>query len=200
MKKEALGIAEQMFLEAKGKITNKHIAEAVGVNSLTVGRWKKRHGWEDKLREAEEASSVKGTGSVRKKAARDEALRYFLEMGGHVTNKDVAVHVNVTPATVSKWKEIDDWVSKLQAGPTEVKEDGPMVETEFEAEIDLDIDALAYPEQITKINAKIDQLLDRDHLTSGEIAEISQAKKNLLGAVDIYVTVIRDLGEIGFED
>ena len=57
MKKEARDKALKMFLKAKGKITNKDIADAVKVNPLTVGRWKKEHKWEQELKKQAKAGA-----------------------------------------------------------------------------------------------------------------------------------------------
>ncbi len=193
MKKDQMERAEKMYLKARGKVTNKAIADAVGVNSLTVGRWKKKQGWDEKLEEMLASPPKAATGQIRKREARDNALDYFIEMGGNITNKDLAMHVGVAAATISKWKQLDNWEAKLS-------EEAPVLqETYVESEIpplDIDIDELAYPEQIIQINHKIDQLLTRDYLTSGEIAQIAEAKSNLLDAVDMYLGIMREFGQL----
>ena len=55
---------------------------------------------------------------------------------------------------------------------------------------------LASPEQIARINQRIDSLLQRDHLTAGEVAELAAAKRDMLDAVEIYVAIARELGVI----
>ena len=106
MKKEARVDALKVFLKSKGKINNKQIAERVGVNPLTVGRWKREDNWQEKLEEklAEPVREVPpATEVVRKKAQHDQALQLFLESGGRITNKEMAKTVRVSPATIAKW-------------------------------------------------------------------------------------------------
>ncbi|MEW6347722.1 MAG: phage terminase small subunit-related protein [Thermodesulfobacteriota bacterium] len=197
MKKDQMERAEKMFLKAKGDITNKAIADAVGVNSLTVGRWKKRRAWDEKLEQMAASPAKAGAGQVRKRDARDKALDYFLEMGGNITNIDLAKYAGVAAATVSKWKKSDNWEAKL----TEEAVEEPEADTDMMIPaLDIDIDALANPGQIIQINAKIDQLLARDYLTSGEIAQIAEAKSDLLDAVDIYLNIMREFGQLEVEE
>ncbi len=125
MKKEARIQAEKMFLKSGGKITNREIANQVKVNALTVGRWKRDDDWASKLNGMEQPP-VKETAvvTVRKKAARDKALKLYLDAGGNVTNKDLARKVGVSPATISKWKEQDGWIKQIEA-PTPEEEIEP---------------------------------------------------------------------------
>ncbi len=191
MKKEARERAEKMFLKAGGKITNRQIAKTVGVNALTVGRWKREDKWAATLKKMEQAASKpKVGGVVRKKAARDRALQIFLEAGGNVTNKELASKAGVSPATISKWKEQDGWVKQAATAkapePTEVARE----------EQELDIGELVSPEQIVQINRRIESLLSRDYLTAGEIADLATAKSDLLEAVLTYMAIVREVGEI----
>jgi uncharacterized protein YjcR len=188
MKKEARQQAKKMYVKAKGKITNKEIADTVKVNPLTVGRWKRDDKWESDLK-APKPPARKATGVVRKKAARDKALNLYTNAGGNITNKDLARRVGVSPATISKWKELDGWDSKV------AEEEKKAPERE-KAEPELDMGELASPDQIVRINQRIDGLLQRDHLTAGEVAELAAAKRDMLDAVEIYVAIARELGVI----
>ena len=119
MKKEARIQGEKMYLKARGKITNREIADAVKVNALTVGRWKRDDKWDEKLKELEKASSkaAPATGVERKKAARDKAVKLYMDAEGNITNKELAMRVGVSPATISKWKEVDGWIQEIEAQP-----------------------------------------------------------------------------------
>lgn len=194
MKKEARIQAEKMFLKSGGKITNREIANQVKVNALTVGRWKRDDDWASKLKGMEQPSVKEApVTTVRKKAARDKAFKQYLEAGGNITNKDLARKVGVSPATISKWKEQDGWIKQIEA---------PMMEEEFEDAMEtreqpeLDIGELASPEQIIEINRRIDDLLRRDYLTASELADVAEAKFNLLEAVQSYLAIVREVGEI----
>jgi uncharacterized protein YjcR len=192
MKKEARIQAEKMFIKSGGKITNRDIAKAVKVNALTIGRWKRDENWEDKLKGVQLDAGFKETGSVvRKKAASDKALRIYLDAEGNITNKDLAKRVDVSPATISKWKLVENWIEKLTP-PEETVE----VSVEANKPRDLDIGELASPEQIIEINHRIDSLLKRDYLSAGEIADLAEAKSDLLDAVEIYLAIVREVGEI----
>lgn len=189
MKKEARDQGQKMFVKAGGKITNREIAKAVGVNPLTVGRWKREDDWESKLKSGQQPEVRAAGGIVRKKVARDKALRLYIDSGGNVTNKELARRVGVSPATVSKWKEQDGWTDQL--APLK-QEAAPRAAEELE----LDMGELASPEQIIQINRRIDALLQRDYLTSGELADLAQAKNDLLAAVETYLAIVREIGEM----
>ena len=190
MKKEARIQAEKMFLNAGGNITNREIAKAVSVNPLTVGRWKRDEKWDQKLRDLKKVVKEVG-GVVRKKAARDEAFRNYMEAGGNITNKELATRVKVSPATISKWKEQDNWIEQIEMQPVE-----PLTEEAAAEAPELDLGDLAAPEQIIEINRKIGALLSREHLSAEEIAFLSDAKSDLLEALEIYLGIVREVGTI----
>lgn len=191
MKKDAREQAEKLFLKSKGKTTNKQIADTVKVNPLTIGRWKRDYKWEAKLKAAKVTPKPAKPGEVvvRKKAARDKALQLYIDTGGQITNKALAKKADVSPATISKWKEADHWEKKLAPAAAKPRE-AERVEAEF------DMGQLASPEQILKINQRIDSLLQREFLTAGEVAELAAAKRDMLDAVELYVAIARELGVI----
>jgi transposase len=192
MKKEARLQAEKIFLRAGGKVTNREIAKAVKVNALTIGRWKRDYQWDRRLKGEKHDDSRDFGGIVRKKAARDTALKIYMEADGNITNKELAKRVGVSPATISKWKEVDNWIGSL----------APMQDYNGagkDKDLVFDIGELASPQQIVEINRRIDSLLQRDHLSASEIADIAEAKSDLLGAVEIYLTIVRDIGAIQIE-
>jgi uncharacterized protein YjcR len=197
MKKEARIQAEKLYLKHGGKVTNREIAKAVKVNALTVGRWKRDDDWETKLKDMEQKPVKEVTAvTVRKKAARDKALKQYLDAGGNITNKDLARKVGVSPATISKWKEQDGWITQIVAPAEEPALEPEVKERETP---DLDIGELASPEQILEINRRIDELLKRDYLTSGELADVAEAKSDLLEAVQTYLAIVREVGEMSSE-
>lgn len=189
MKKEARAQAEKLFIKAKGKATNREIAKAVGVNALTIGRWKRESDWEGKLKAAEPTPAKSAEGAVRKKEARDKAEKLYMESRGAITNKELAIRVGVSPATVSKWKEQHGWAEQLETAEEEAA-------PEAAPEGELDVGELTSPEHIIQINSRIDSLLQRDYLTAGELADLAQAKSDLLQAVEIYLAIVREMGEM----
>jgi hypothetical protein len=199
MKKAAHDQAKKMFFRSKGRITNKEIADAVMVNPLTVGRWKRDEDWMELLSQPKPPRKP-GPSLIRKKTERDKALEIFLESGGEVTNKELAQRTGVSAATIAKWKQDDNWTGQLasrsveeQPAPLPFPEPTPTPAAE---ERDVDMAALVAPEQIVRINEKIDAILAREYLTAGEVAQLAEAKKDALEAVDIYVTIARELGVI----
>ena len=189
MKKEARQQAKKMYLKAKGKITNKEIADRVKVNPLTIGRWRREDNWASELKASKRPPRAATSRVVRKKADHDKALDLYMSAGGNISNKELARRVEVSPATISKWKEREGWGQKVAEEQKKV----PEVE---KVEPELDLEALASPEQITRINQRIDDLLKREHLTAGEVAELAAAKRDMLDAVEIYVAIARELGVI----
>jgi len=189
MKKEARLQAEKMFLNAKGKITNREIAKTLNVNALTVGRWKREEEWDSILKAREQAAIKEDrAGSVRKKDARDKAVRLYMDAGGNITNKELAIKVGVSPATISKWKEVDAWISNIQLQPLTVQE-SPVAQEEP----GFDLNEMTSPEQIIRINKKIDVFLAREHLLASEILDLADAKSALLESVETYLAIVRDL-------
>ncbi|MCX5860881.1 MAG: phage terminase small subunit-related protein [Deltaproteobacteria bacterium] len=189
MKKEARLQAEKMFVNAKGKITNREIAKTLNVNALTVGRWKREEEWDSILKAREQAAIKEDrAGSVRKKDARDKAVRLYTDAGGNITNKELAIKVGVSPATISKWKEVDAWISNIQLQPLTVQE-SPVAQEEP----GFDLNEMASPEQIIRINKKIDVFLAREHLLASEILDLADAKSALLESVETYLAIVRDL-------
>ena len=195
MKKEAREKAEKMYLKAAGKVTNREIATAVDVNALTVGRWKRDGNWEKKLKKLAKAAKPAAPAApvVRKKAARDKAFKLYVDSGGSVTNKDLARRVDVSPATISKWKELDNWSEKLMAEPEPVAEPAAPKSAE---EVELDMNELASPEQIIQINRRIDTLLKREHLSTSEVADLAEAKSDLLEGVEVYLAIVQQVKDL----
>lgn len=200
MKKEARIQAEKMYLEAGGKITNRELADAVGVNPLTVGRWKREYEWDDKLVESHSIRQDTGPGVVRKKAARDKALSLYLDAGGNITNKELARKVDVSPATISKWKEHDNWIDKIVPEVPEIPEISEEAPVSEAVQGGPQLHDLVSPEQIIELNRKVDGLLTREHLTADELLSLAEAKSRMLEAVGIYLDIARDYGRISEEE
>ena len=114
MKKEARQQALSIFLAAGGKISNTEIAKRVGVNPLTVGKWKKADNWGAKRTEKPVSEPKKAAPRPpRKKAAHDKALDLYLKSGGKLTNAVLAREVGVSPASVSSWKTNERWAEMV---------------------------------------------------------------------------------------
>ncbi len=192
MKKEARLQAQNMYLKAGGKITNRDIAKSVHVNALTIGRWKRDENWDAKLPQDSRGVGTEKGGIIRKKGAKDKALKLYMDASGNITNKDLALRVGVSPATISKWKDADNWISRL----LQLDTNGENIYPESVVDEDYDLGELVSPDQIVKINRRIDNLLKRDYLSAGEIADLAEAKSGILDAVEVYLTIAREVGEM----
>jgi len=189
MKKEARLKAESMFLEAEGKITNKEIAEALRVNALTVGRWKSEDDWASVLSARDGISAGDGKPAlVRKRSARDLAEKLYREAVGNISNKELAAAVGVSPATISKWKEIDRWIEKI-----EFQTGARKAESEPIDHVTVELSEMIAPGQIIEINRRIDQLLAREHLDADEVGNLAAAKNSLMEAVASYLSITREI-------
>lgn len=197
MKREARIQAEKMFLRTGGKITNREIANAVKVNPLTIGRWKRSGNWDSKLRavKADEKAAA-AAAVVRKKAARDKAYALYMDAEGNVSNKDLALKVGVSPATISKWKEQDGWFHMIDSEEVELPEEAEDLPAGEKEVLDVSFGQLASPEHILLLNQKIEAQLQREHLSAAEIADLAEAKNDLIEAVKVYLEISRELGEI----
>jgi uncharacterized protein YjcR len=219
MKEEARYQARRMFLDAGGDISNVDIAKAVKVNPLTVGRWRKKEKWDEQILSGSGVADMSAT-AIRKKAEKDKALGLYLEAGGNITNKELSEKVGVSPATVSKWKEQDNWISKILEDvdyndadadaeddeiPVRVKEvvrvgapkkDDDVAVGDAAKDWDFNVGELLAPEQILLLNKRIGELLKREYMSADEIAALAEAKSDLLDAVATFLGIAGDYGEI----
>jgi transposase len=222
MKKEARTKAATLFLQSGGKATNKEIADKVGVNPLTVGRWKKQDNWAAKLEEPKpkpkpkapaakieqpkpKASAVKRPTAVRKKAKQEEALKLYLKAGGKITNNALATKIGVSPVTISNWKNAGGWSAQAKKTPVSVPEAIESVEekillslfqeTQTVEEIEIDIEALTVPDHITVLNKRMDEMLAREYLSPEDLKTAAEAKEAFLKAVSAYIDVLEKVSE-----
>lgn len=207
MKKEAKDKAASIFLEADGKISNVEVATRVGVNPLTIGKWKKQDAWESKLRKARaEGRAKEGPAAVRKRDARDQAAKIYIESEGKITNKALADRIGVSPATISNWKIAEGWREQLKQRPepsasepetieepvavAPVSEPEKIKQTEEIEEIEIDLDELAFPDHITLLNKRIDEMLARGYLSPIDLKTVAEAKEAVLRAVGAYIELL----------
>ena len=59
------------------------------------------------------AATLAGDNPMRKNEARKIAERAFLDDRGRITNKEIAQKLGIHPATVARWKKLDEWDVKL---------------------------------------------------------------------------------------
>jgi uncharacterized protein YjcR len=206
MQKEARHQAEQIFLDAKGKLSNVEIAKKVGAHPITVGKWKREDDWTGKLSEAEKnAPKKQQVSSARKKKAHDEALRLYVESNGKVSNKALADRVGVSATTISNWKTAEGWnesrEQQLEPKSTNIEEEeapkrvSASAEVQAIDEIEIDVDALAYPDHISVLNKQIDEVLGRSALSPTDIKTVAEAKEAVLRVVRAYLEVMEMVSE-----
>ncbi|MBM3298521.1 MAG: hypothetical protein FJY85_01035 [Deltaproteobacteria bacterium] len=112
---------------------------------------------------------------MRKNEDRKLAEERFLQERGRVTNKELATALAVHPATVARWRKIDEWDVKLvqsaaREGQTGVSED---------VVYDTDLRHLA------QLNDRIDLYLHKKELLPSEILELAQAKWAIMNCMEI---------------
>lgn len=132
---------------------------------------------------------------MKKNEARKNAETLFIRERGRITNKELATQLGVHPATVARWKKLDDWEDKLASAPAA----GP--ETDWDEDDSYSIDL----RHIQALNERIDVYLQKKELLPSEIRELAEAKYNLMNCMEIindqmrYAVIERaghDVGEM----
>jgi uncharacterized protein YjcR len=208
MKKDARQQAERVFLDAAGKISNVDIAKQVGVNPLTVGKWKKADDWTAKLTEKSEKRPQKvAPKAPRKKDAHDQALNLYLESEGKIGNTGLASKVGVSPNSIANWKRSERWAETLveskkasSSDPMPLEEPAATVEIQVtaeaeEKEIEIDLEQLACPHHINELNKRIDDLLSQKYLSPTDLKTLAEAKEAVLGIVGAYIGIMERWSE-----
>ncbi len=112
---------------------------------------------------------------MKKNEDRKVAERMFLQDRGRISNKELAQKLEVHPATVARWKKIDEWEVKLVQA---VSEPGPTPEPEtgmYEKEL----------RHLALLNEKIDAYLERKDLLPSEIRDLAEAKYKIINSLEI---------------
>ena len=112
---------------------------------------------------------------MRKNEHRKTAEQTFMKDRGRITNKELAKQLGVHPATVARWKKLDEWDIKLVQSITG-SEETVGVEPHF-YEVDL--------RHINALNERIDAYLQKKELLPSEILELAQAKFHLMNCMEI---------------
>ncbi len=118
---------------------------------------------------------------MRKNEDRKIAEQTFLRDRGRITNKELAKRLDVHPATVARWKKLDEWDMKLvQSVGAEETSGGEEVDF-YGADL----------RHITLLNERIDTYLQKKELLPSEILELSEAKFHLMSCVEILNDQLR---------
>lgn len=100
--------------------------------------------------------------------------RLFLEHKGRITNKELAERIGAHPATVARWKKLDEWDLKLVRALNQPEE--PDIEDELYSRDS---------RQITLLNERIEKYLERQELAPSEIRDLAEAKFHLMQCSEI---------------
>jgi hypothetical protein len=112
---------------------------------------------------------------MKKNDDRKTAETTFLNDRGRITNKELAKKLGVHPATVARWKKLDEWDLKLiqtVSGSQQTK----VVEDEF---FNNDL------RHIAVLNDRIELYLQKKELLPSEILELAEAKYHILSCIQI---------------
>jgi hypothetical protein len=120
---------------------------------------------------------------MKKNEHRKMAEKTFLGDRGRITNKELAKQLGVHPATVARWKKLDEWDMKLVQSVTG---SGDV----FGKEEDLYASDMRH---IGLINEHIEQYLQKKELLPSEILELAEAKYHVINCMEMIQEQMRSL-------
>jgi hypothetical protein len=127
---------------------------------------------------------------MKKNEDRKVAEQTFLNDRGRITNKELAKKLDVHPATVARWKKLDEWDRKLVQS---VATPEGVLDTDYDSyQVDL--------RHIALLNDRIDAYLQKRELLPQEILELAQAKFHIMSCVEIMNESIRYPAGDGFDE
>ena len=112
---------------------------------------------------------------MRKNEDRKQAEQRFLRDRGRVTNKELAKALGVHPATVARWKKLDEWDVKLVQSISTPQEAVAGDDDFFEVDL----------RQLNQLNDRIDGHLQKKELLPAEILDLAQAKFHIMSCMEI---------------
>lgn len=119
---------------------------------------------------------------MRKNEHRKVAEQAFLNDRGRVTNKELAKRLGVHPATVARWKKMDEWDLKLIQSVTNPLKAEPAPGDDY-SDVDM--------RHIAILNERIEAYLQKKELLPSEILELAQAKFHLMGCMEMLTDRMR---------
>ncbi len=118
---------------------------------------------------------------MKKNEDRKVAEQAFLSDRGRITNKELAKRLGVHPATVARWKKLDEWDMKLVQSVTSPEGSASLEEDLFRTDM----------RHITLLNERIDSYLKKKELLPSEILELAEAKYHLMNCMEIISDQMR---------
>ncbi len=111
---------------------------------------------------------------MKKNHDRKLAEKLFLKERGRISNKELSIRLGVHPASVARWKKMDEWDMKLVQKVSEPTQHDP-VTSSLEGEF----------RHIALLNERLETYLQRRDLVSAEIRDLADAKFNLISCFEI---------------
>ncbi|MGB6068894.1 MAG: phage terminase small subunit-related protein [Desulfomonilaceae bacterium] len=127
---------------------------------------------------------------MKKNEDRKIAEETFLNDRGRITNKELAKRLGVHPATVARWKKIDEWDMKLVQSVTSPGDSAGLEEDFFKVDL----------RHIALLNERIDGYLQKKELLPSEILQLAEAKYHLVNCMEIISDQMRYPAMDQFQD
>ncbi len=127
---------------------------------------------------------------MKKNEDRKLAEQTFLGDRGRITNKELAKKLGIHPATVARWKRLDDWDRKLVQSVADRDESLQPADDFYNADM----------RHIHLLNERLDLYLQKKELLSSEILELAQAKFHIMNCMEIINDQLRYPSVDGYED
>jgi hypothetical protein len=118
---------------------------------------------------------------MKKNEDRKIAEKTFLGDRGRITNKELAEKLGVHPATVARWKKIDEWDRKLVQSVTASQDTIHKEDDVFTTDL----------RHIAMLNERLENYLQKKELLPYEILELAEAKYRIMTCVEIIEDRIR---------
>jgi hypothetical protein len=108
--------------------------------------------------------------TMKKNEDRKLAEKVFLGERGRITNKLLAQQLAIHPATIARWRRLDEWDVKLVQGVSGQLDEKISDETFYAVDL----------RHLTLLNERIDAYLRKKELLPSEIRELAEAKLTIL--------------------
>lgn len=113
---------------------------------------------------------------MKKNDDRKLAEQMFLDENGRVTNKDLAERLDVHPATIARWRRIDEWdLALVDQMRTDDRSELPADDMYFNRDL----------KHLDELDERIDTYLQRKELLPQEILHLAQAKFAIMSCREI---------------
>jgi hypothetical protein len=115
---------------------------------------------------------------MKKNQDRKRAEVIFVKERGRITNKELSVQLGIHPATIARWRRLDEWDKKINSS------DMNHVSYVGDDE-DLNDDYRTDRRHIQLLSGKIDLYLRKAELLPSEIRDLADAKFSLMNCMEI---------------